>query len=538
MDTSQLTEYSTGLRREPQGSLRDILSVLFRHKWRMILFFFAVSAPITAYVLSRPEIYESEAKILIKTRSESVAVDSETVSPIMGPGGDPYRIQEAILQSRTLAEKVVDQVGPDKILGEESGLTVNTPSVGQRVRQGINGFLQILGREVPAPPPPLTPREKAIRRLFKNLKSSGRDNILTITYQDVDPKRAHDVLNCVVTVHLQRHIEINKPEVTPEFYAQQCAVAELNLEAKEQELEQLQSTLNVDSIDENIRGFVSQISEIESSIATLDAEINASHTMIAFIEDRLRKLAQTEEGVSQPGVPTSPTAAFLRQRLVELKLQESDLSSKYHDSARPLIDLRKQIEFTEAALREEEKKLEQQAVLQISTGITPAVQTPEIMLQNEQAQLAAREAQKKALLEQLAKCQADLKTLRANEGKLKKLQREIQDLEQTYLVCRDNLERARTLVSLERDRVSNLRVIQPATMPTGPKQTRKERYRNIALGIFLGLFGSIGLAFFLEYLDHTMKTQSDAKKRLSLPMRCWPQSPTRNSSHVSELLPT
>jgi uncharacterized protein involved in exopolysaccharide biosynthesis len=519
MDSSQLTDFSPGFNGGPQSSLRDILYVVFRHKWKMIAFFFAVSLPITVYVLLQAEIYESEAKILIKLRSESVGIDAQAVSPMMGSGGDPYRTQQAILQSRTLAEQVVDRIGPEAVLGKQDEASDSRAAIGQKVVDSLKRLVK--GFPAGGSSADLllvTPREKAIRKVAANLSSTGSSNVVTITYQDLDPCRAHDILSCVVDTHLQRHIEINKPEVSPEFYEQQCAVSQVNLEVKEQELEQLQSALNVDSIDENISGLLSKISEIETSIATLDAEINGSNVMIAFIEDRLRKQAETEEGASEPIARTSPTAQFLRQRLVELKLQEADLSSKYQENARPLVDLRKQMESTQVALREEEKELEQQVFLQINTGITPTLQTPEIMLETERAQLASRNAQREALAKQLASCQADLKTLRANEGKLKKLDRDVQDLEQTYSVCRANLERARTTVALEEDRVSNLRVIQPATMPTGPKQTRKERYRNIALGIFLGLFGSIGLAFFLEYLDHSMKTPSDVEKRLGLPV--------------------
>jgi capsular exopolysaccharide synthesis family protein len=41
---------------------------------------------------------------------------------------------------------------------------------------------------------------------------------------------------------------------------------------------------------------------------------------------------------------------------------------------------------------------------------------------------------------------------------------------------------------------------------------------NILLGLVLGLCGGIGLAFFIEYLDNTIKTPEEAEERLGLPL--------------------
>ena len=41
---------------------------------------------------------------------------------------------------------------------------------------------------------------------------------------------------------------------------------------------------------------------------------------------------------------------------------------------------------------------------------------------------------------------------------------------------------------------------------------------NVLLSIIVGLFGGIGLAFFFEYLDNTIKGHEDAELRLVILM--------------------
>jgi len=53
-------------------------------------------------------------------------------------------------------------------------------------------------------------------------------------------------------------------------------------------------------------------------------------------------------------------------------------------------------------------------------------------------------------------------------------------------------------------------------LPKFPAKPKKKR--NILLGIILGLFGGIGLAFFLEYLDNTVKTPEDVEDRFNIPV--------------------
>ncbi|MFW5989581.1 MAG: polysaccharide biosynthesis tyrosine autokinase, partial [Desulfosudaceae bacterium] len=59
-------------------------------------------------------------------------------------------------------------------------------------------------------------------------------------------------------------------------------------------------------------------------------------------------------------------------------------------------------------------------------------------------------------------------------------------------------------------------VVEEATVPEYPLNKRPKR--TLMLGLVMSLMLGVGLAFFLEYLDNTVKTMEDAEARLGLPV--------------------
>ncbi len=60
----------------------------------------------------------------------------------------------------------------------------------------------------------------------------------------------------------------------------------------------------------------------------------------------------------------------------------------------------------------------------------------------------------------------------------------------------------------------NVWVTEKAETPEFPIKPKKRT--NFAFALFLGLFGGIGMAFFLEYLDNTIKDPDETERQIGL----------------------
>jgi capsular exopolysaccharide synthesis family protein len=67
----------------------------------------------------------------------------------------------------------------------------------------------------------------------------------------------------------------------------------------------------------------------------------------------------------------------------------------------------------------------------------------------------------------------------------------------------------------EEMKTGNIRVVDKAEVPKNPIKPRKQL--NLILALVVGLMGGVGLAFFIEYLDNTIKLPNEVKDDLKIP---------------------
>ncbi len=117
---SEIIEETMDEERIHETSLRDLYYVLFRHKWKIILFFFAVIIAVTVGTFLCAEIYRSKAMLLVRLGRESVTLDPTAATGqiinISSSRTTEINSELEILKSRELIEKVVDSIGADEFL--------------------------------------------------------------------------------------------------------------------------------------------------------------------------------------------------------------------------------------------------------------------------------------------------------------------------------------------------------------------------------------------------------------------------------------
>lgn len=109
-----------------------------------------------------------------------------------------------------------------------------------------------------------------------------------------------------------------------------------------------------------------------------------------------------------------------------------------------------------------------------------------------------------------AKYQEYTKIFKGKHPKMGQLKEEIAQMEERMKKEQDDPFKATSL------KANNVRVIDPAEVPTAP--VRPKKAQNILIAVIVGLIGGTGLAFLVEYLDNTVKTTDDVERYVKLPL--------------------
>jgi succinoglycan biosynthesis transport protein ExoP len=126
-------------------------------------------------------------------------------------------------------------------------------------------------------------------------------------------------------------------------------------------------------------------------------------------------------------------------------------------------------------------------------------------------QIADLEAKIQAAQEQIAELEQNL-TTSFSARQIQDTQAQIQALEAQINAWRGNY--ASLLAFTERGPTNYLTIVEPAAVPTASISSRTRS--NVLLAATVGLILAVGAAFFLEYLDDTIKSPEDISQTLGL----------------------
>ena len=504
------------------NSVRDIFYVIFRHKWTIFVFFVLITAIVTAVTFVLPKGYESTAKLIIRIGQESLPSDPGVTNTLLNVNQErPGEVQSAIaiITSYDLAQTVVQEVGPGWILDKPSlprnqELPIDEPGPPNVINQ-ISGMLSTAYREalvLAQLKERLTPEEEAIQTLQDNLTvtSEDRTNVIIVSLMLENAQVSQVVLNTLIDKYLAKHVKVFENTISPAFYETKANEREVKLQQKESELNEFRAMHEISSIPAQTETLLAQISELEGQLSAVRAEADGKEATVEQLRMAMEEQGRMHEVSRTIGMPNY-AADTLKERLIDLRTQEKDLSLRYPDSHRPLIELREKIAAVEKMLTEEPETL-----TEVTTGLNANYESFEHTYENELANLMGARARVSGLETEVARLQDRLNKLSAQEVTYEQLTRERDTLKDEYQNVRETWNKAQLDQAKTMDKITNVSVAQMASLPLEP--TKPNKLRNIALGLLVGLFGGIVLAFVKEYLDDTLNTVEATEKRLGVPV--------------------
>jgi capsular exopolysaccharide synthesis family protein len=207
-------------------------------------------------------------------------------------------------------------------------------------------------------------------------------------------------------------------------------------------------------------------------------------------KEALYKQVKGRNTESFPAILENKLIQDLKQSLIQLEAQYTKLSETYRPSHPEMIRLKNQMETIQSRLNIE--------LSQFSAGIRNEYEASvrkETLLRSsfEQEKVKATEMQQKSIQYNILKREAD-----TNKDLYKSL-----------------LQRVKEVGVSASLQASNIQIVDKAEVPKGPYQPDKRR--TLYLAAVIGLLLGVGLAFFLEYLDSTIKSPDEVEDLIHLP---------------------
>src|SRR5205814_1124629 len=224
------------------------------------------------------------------------------------------------------------------------------------------------------------------------------------------------------------------------------------------------------------------VDEKQNIITTKLDELNKELTSAE--SDRIQKQSQYQQTLSGDAelLDNSDKETLigkLRSEEADLKMQYAHLTTQFDDSYPKVIELKGQLQQLQENIQTEVKKMGARAETQYQAA-----------MHHEKLLRVAFEAQKE---------EANKLNEKAVEYNI--LKRDYETNRKLYEDLLEKLKQAGVSAGLKS---SNIRVVDPARVPTSPSSPNIPR--NMELSLLLGTLAGIGLAFVLEALDTTVRT--------------------------------
>jgi uncharacterized protein involved in exopolysaccharide biosynthesis len=469
-------------------SIQTIWAAVLRHKTRALAAFLLVAGSVAVVTFLMPKTYRSEGKLFVRLGRENATLDS-TAAPGQEPvvavpasrDGEINSVVE-ILQSHSLAEKVVDAVGVDAILGSPAGAADNSMR-----------------------------HDQAIRRLGKDLDVAAgkKSNIIHLAYRARSPEVAQKVLTTLIDSFQDEYIRLNRQSGAMEFFVKQAERSQSELTKKEAELRDLKTAAGVVVLLDQQQVVVKRLGHIQDQLLEAETARAVAQRRVETFRQELEGLSETRQASSTTGLGNE-AADRMREQLYLLQIKKAEASAKYSSDHPELKRVEEQLASAKAIFERQ-----QATRTQIITAPNRLFEETRLCLLQEEPVLASLEARAAALRSQLVETRTELKTLNENELRIAKLQREVEAQQTSCKKYLASLEQARIDQALEARRMSNISIVQSATHDLQP--IRPQKALCLALGLVAGLIASAGAVLVGEYRGQTFHPVADLPWDLETP---------------------
>lgn len=481
-----------------QVHLRELWRIIRKRKGLVLLIALIATVLVTVEVHRTPSIYSAETTVEVAKDATTVVQTDQRFIQI--DDSDTLNTKKIIIKSSPLLEEVVILLHLDenpKFVEslQKKSVTDALRDLGHRISgQVLTGEkpeadmqtasqVALLQERTPEESQKLAPYVKILKNKLK-VDSLPDTRILKISFEHTDPALAAAIVNTTSKVFIQRSFDSKTQQFTETSSWLDRSTRELKtkMEQAEQALANYTQRNEIFSLDGNQ-------SLTTDKLATLHAQVMKAETE-RMLKESLYEEVKNGRTAQLPDAFSDPKTGQLQQRLDDLKVQRSELSVKFGPENPRVAELDQKIKTLEGQATDTRRTLEEKLRADYERSVRD----------ERSLKVALEKAKGEAVQQNQAAIQ--LSVLKQNADTAKTLYNDF--LQKTNQAALQRVQQSK-----------NLRVIEPAEVPGSP--IGPQRMRTILIGLLVSLVGGIGLAFFLEYLDNTVKSVEDVERVAQLP---------------------
>jgi len=491
-------------------SFQDYWRVIGRRKWTVILTVVVLTASAVAFSFLQTPIYEASTTLYLKkAKAGPEQIDIFGGASLLSTETE-INTQIEILKSHTVMEEVAR-----RLFSPVSTHRNETHKKELSKKSNFYGYLRnlltlILGN--------FSKEEKlesfseiadSLRKKSISVATIPSTRLITLTASSDDPEMARLIANTTVEIFIERDISSRRRETTValHFLIQETEKVAENLRQSEENLKRYKEKEGFAELSEKATLMVERLSELESLHQSTRISREELNNRLGEIRSQLKKVNKV--WVSSTYISDNPLVQMLRSRLTDLEIKHAQLGREFSSDDPQVTYIKAQIEETKKELERKVKTV----VAGKTESISPVYTELSTKLVSYETEVNALKAKEDALGSLVAEYEREVSKLPQQELALARLQRSQQVNSDLYTI----LVKAKNKAEIESvSEIGTIEVVDPASNPTRPVKPKKKL--NTLVGLISGLIFGVGLAFFSEYGDKTIKTEDEAKKLLNLPV--------------------
>jgi len=321
-----------------------------------------------------------------------------------------------------------------------------------------------------------------------SIKPVANTKTVYIAYSNKHPAMAKLIANAIVQAYIDEILEIKlaNSNYSLQWMTTKADEERNKLEDSELALQRYVRNNDLVTVENKLAVFPQRLAEFSSQLSKSQAELKEYEALYA----QIKKLGENYDNVEMiPLFAENKVLQGLREKLFQTEQKIKDISKKYGRKHPVMINAK-----AEHNLLLKEKKFEVNRIIESTRNSYELTKSRE---QN--------------LTELLAKTKNEMLDVNERFTQYSIMKRDVDTSRVLYDALSSSIKKASVT---EQSHDINIWVVKKASLPDAPSKPQKKR--NLMLGLILGLFGGIGLAFFIEYLDNSVKDGKDLEHRFDL----------------------